>query len=174
MRSFPASQVLALCQKYGSKLKPPAHLDGARLMLAIAAVESGGTDPRQAGHNCGPRHESSYDVNGGFWRQSPTMQELVKEFGSAAASSYGPWQMMYCNFSPTMTPQECDEDVEDAAVEFVRFFNAQMRRRNPQNLDEVGEVWNMGKIGPDPDYVQKLHRAYAATEAVMAMAEKEG
>lgn len=158
MISFPTSVVISLCQKYGPQLRPlPDAVDGARIMLAIAAVESG------AGMNCGPRHESAYDVNGGFWRLSPTQQQLVREFGSAAACSYGPWQMMYCNFSPTMYPRDCERDLEDCAVEFVRFFNAQMRRFHPKNLDEIGGVWNEGKIGPDPAYVAKLQQAYTAT-----------
>lgn len=174
MTTFPTAAVIDLCRQYGPQVHVPAPLDGARLMLAIAAVESGGANPLAAGHNCGPRHEASYDTNGGFWRQSPTQQDLVREHGTAAACSYGPWQMMFCNFSPDLTPDECNTDLARVAVEFVRHFNLHMRRWNPQNLDEIGEIWNTGKIGPDSDYVTKLQRAYMATDAVLAPAEKEG
>lgn len=174
MNSFPTQDVTALCLELGHLLTVPEGLSGERVMLAIAAVESGGADPKFAGHNCGPRHESAYDVNGGFWHQSTIQQGLVKEWGSRAACSFGPWQMMYCNFAPPVTPDQCEKDLRFCAVEFVGRFNRAMRRAAPKTLAEIGEIWNMGHIGPDPDYVTKLQRAYTATEAVLVPAEKEG
>lgn len=166
MNGFPNQQVIDQCAAAGAELQAPADLDGRRIMLAIAAVESGGADPRQAGANCGPRLEPAYDVNGSFYLKSPIQQGLVTTWGSPAAMSYGPWQMMFCNFSQGVTPLEVETDLARLALEFVRQFNQFERRWKFQTLEDIGEVWNMGREAPDPDYTAKLDRAYAATETL--------
>ena len=155
--------------QYGAQLQldPSTGLIGERVMLAIAAVESGGGDPGAAGHNCGPRLEPAYDVNGGFWSKSPIQQHLVQQWGDAAASSYGPWQMMFCNFSEGMTPEIAQMDLDRLAVEFVRQFNQFARRWNFGTLDEIGQVWNEGHEAPDPAYTNKLESAYAQTGSLL-------
>jgi hypothetical protein len=137
-------------------------------MLAIAAVESGGGDPREAGHNCGPRLEPAYDVNGGFWSRSQIQQHLVATWGSLAASSFGPWQMMFCNFSEGMTPEIAQMDLDRLAQEFVRQFNQFARRWQFTTLDQIGQVWNEGHEAPDPAYTDKLEAAYTDTAGVLA------
>lgn len=167
MLTFPCTDVLDVCLQAGKQLQVPAGLDPARVMLAIAAVESGGADPRFAGHNCGPRHESAYDSQGFFWRHSPVQQDLVREYGQDAACSFGPWQMMFCNFHPTLTPADVKTDLHVLGEEFVGHFNRTMQRKQPASLDEIGQIWNTGKKRDDPDYTTKLQRAYDATEAVL-------
>jgi hypothetical protein len=169
MISFPNAQVVECCATDGVDLKVPATLDGRRVMLAIAAVESGGADPRAAGANCGPRHEPAYDVNGGFFRESPVQRGLVTTWGSAAAMSYGPWQMMFCNFSQGMSPMEAETSLDRLAVEFVRQFNQFDRRWNFTSLDQIGETWNTGREQPDPDYTTKLEQAYTDTEGIFGV-----
>lgn len=160
MNSFNTEDVVAACREYGPMLKMPAGLDAARVMLAIAAVESGGDDPNYAGHDCGPRHEPAYDVGGSIYRKSTLVQNLVKEFGSAAASSYGPWQCMYDNCLGH-TPQELIASLDLCAQVFVTQFNSYVEgTRHASTLDEIGQVWNLGHVAPDPVYTAKLEKAY--------------
>ena len=163
MVSFPNSAVRAVCTGLAPQLKGvPASLDAGRVMLAIAAVESGGNDPNEAGNDCDPRHEPAYDAGGGFYNKSAIQRSLVALNGSGAACSYGPWQMMFCNFAPGTTIGSLG-DLNALALNFVRWFNICVPRHTPSNLDEIGEIWNSGTIRPDPAYVAKLAQAYAAT-----------
>lgn len=172
MLSFPAKDVIAASKFYGHLLKLPGDLDGARVMLAIAAVESGGADPVHAGHNCGPRLEPAYDEGGSFFLRSAIQQRLVEQHGSKAAMSYGPWQMMFCNCSEGLSPQELEANLQTCATEFVRQFNRFAARWNFANLDQVGQVWNTGREIPDHDYTSKLERAYEATALVLCAPER--
>lgn len=167
MISFPISDVVNLCKQYGAELDVPTTLNGARLMLAIAAVESGGANPAFAGHDCGPRHESSFDVNGYYWRSNPLQRALVERYGADAASSFGPWQMMYPNFSDGATPAQLNSDLTLCAQEFVRMYNRENRRWDFILLAQIGKVWNTGRETRDPDYVTKLARAYELTVDVL-------
>jgi hypothetical protein len=171
--SFPAQDVIAACKFYGHQLKLlPGDLDGTRVMLAIAAVESGGADPVHAGHNCGPRLEPSYAEGGAFFLRSPIQQQLVEQHGSKAAMSYGPWQMMFPNFTDGLSPQELEANLQTCATEFVRQFNRFAARWRFVTLDQVGQVWNTGREIPDHEYTDKLHRAYEATALVLCAPEK--
>jgi hypothetical protein len=164
--SFPQPQVLAACQKYGPLLNVPEGLTGWMVMLAIAAVESGGGDPNEAGNNCGPRHEPAYDVGGAPWARN-VMAPLLVEYPpvgspaqSPAAMSYGPWQMMFVN-CPGATPYLLLTSVEACAQYFVHQFNSYVEAAEKAgNLDEIGEVWNAGHITADPAYTNKLTAAY--------------
>ena len=161
MISFPKSDVLAACAQYGVSLNVPNGIDGPRCMAAIASNES------SLGANCGPRQEPAYSDGGRY-----ANADLLGRYGTAAASSHGPWQMMFDNFTPEA--QEAigngTADVSLFAQEFVRFFNAYViRARHAQTLEQIGQVWNMGhigKAGADPEYVNKLQVAYAAQETL--------
>jgi hypothetical protein len=166
MNSFPKIAVLAACAQYGPLLKVPAGLDGERVMIAIAAVESGGGDVGSVGHNCGPRHEPAYESGGARWAQV-AMAPLLAQYPpigmppqSPAACSYGPWQMMFLNFQRCYTPAQLESGLEICASEFVRWFNQYMGPKHPQNLAEIGEIWNVGHITPDPAYTAKLQKSY--------------
>ena len=67
----------------------PFHVDGVALLKAIATVES------SFGKHLRPRHEPAYDVGGRYYRRDKMIQKLVGLYGSAAAMSYGPFQIMY-------------------------------------------------------------------------------
>jgi len=154
MNSFPKQEVLDVCAQYGPRLRVPAGLDARRVMAAIAQVESG------LGGNCGPRHEPAYDTGGKVWNQSPAQRQLVARWKSDGASSFGPWQMMLPNCQGH-TPAEMRSDLDVCALLFVSQFNLYViGLRNAQTLAEIGEVWNMGHIAPDPEYVAKLQAAY--------------
>jgi len=155
--SFLTADVLAACTQYGPQLHVPAPLDGVMTMRAIASNES------SIGANCGPRHEPAYDV-GGTYGNGPIMKPLLAAYGSAAASSYGPWQMMFCNYSGAYSPAELLTDLQANAVEFVRFFNNTVARR-VTSLSDIGQVWNSGHVSANPSpgvatYVSRLQAAY--------------
>lgn len=152
--SFPKADVLAACAEYGPQLKVPAGLDPVKVMIAIASNES------SLGADCGPRYEPAYDTGGVY--SGGDMVGLLALYGRAAACSYGPWQMMYVNFT-AYTPDELLTDLQACAVEYVRFLNSYViGTKRATTLAEIGEVWNLGHIAPDPQYVSKLQAAYDA------------
>lgn len=152
--TFTRAQIAAACRVFGGQVGPlPAGVDGKQLMWAIAGVES------SFGANCTPRHEPAFDKGGAYAAHAP-MPLLLARFGSQAACSYGPWQLMFCNAPATYLPTNfSDENAACRAT--VIFLNAELRRFAPKNLAEIGECWNAGHICPDPAYVAKLAAAYA-------------
>ena len=163
--SFLRADVLAACIRYGPQLQGPAGLDPVRLMAALSFNES------SIGANCGPRHEPVFDV-GGAYGDGPIMRPLLDEYGSAAACSYGPWQMMLCNYGRAYTPSQLLTDLQANAEEFVRFFNLNvLKHRGAKTLNDVGQVWNSGHIvsAPSPGvsaYCQRLQEAYSIGYAI--------
>ena len=143
-----------MCRKYGPQVGPlPFGVDGQQLLWAMAGVES------SFGTNCTPRHEPAFDVDGKYGH-NPPMPALLEKYGSpAAASSYGPWQVMLCN-AGGLGPADFD-DIDKAAHASVAYLNLALRRFRPSDLDEIGECWNAGSIKPDPEYTTKLSKNYA-------------
>lgn len=152
--SFKKSDVLAACQRYGPQLRVPPGVDPVKLMTAIASNES------NLGEDCGPRYEKSYDIGGRNYLASKAQQLLVARFGRPACCSYGPWQMMFDNFM-TEDPWVLETQLMVNAQEFVRFYNTYVAGHwKPVNLEQIGDVWNLGHIGPDTAYTNKLAVAY--------------
>lgn len=164
MNSFPKIEVLAACAKYGPVLKVPTGLDGERVMVAIAANESGGGDVNFVGHDCGPRHEPSYDVGGQWWASSPAQRSLVAQYSRLGASSFGPWQTMLIN-CPGFTPAELETSLDDCARSFISHFNSYVHQYAPNDIREIGMIWNGGHIMRTPSigilrYCSDLQKAY--------------
>ena len=160
MSTLSTDEIIELCKQLGPYLKVPNGINGTKLMIAIGAVESGGSMPRYIGHDCGPNFEKAYFTDGAIYNHNSEQKELVAKFGPLGASSFGPWQMMLINFSDKETASK-NMDPHFFAVEFVRFFNSfVMGVRHPTTIEEIGEVWNLGHVGSDPDYVKKLLKAY--------------
>jgi hypothetical protein len=159
MNSFSKEDVLAACRTYGPLLHLPAALIGARLMAALASNES------SLGADCGPRHEPAYDA-GGRYAANVRQARLLLQFGSAAACSYGPWQMMLMNFVDR-PPGQLLTDLDICAQDFVAFFNGYViGARHAATLNDVGQVWNSGHISTRPSdavaaYCAKLATNYA-------------
>jgi hypothetical protein len=152
--TYTQQQIAAMCREYGPELGPlPAGVDGVQLLWALAGVES------SFGYDTTPRHEPAYDRGGRYATHAP-MPLLLAKYGSAAACSYGPWQVMLCNF-PAGTTIAAASDLETAAKATVIFLNILLRHWHPTDLDDIGECWNAGHITPDPAYTSKLDKAYA-------------
>lgn len=179
MNSFKTEDVIAACRLRGPQLRLPkdSGLDGARVMQAMAAVES------STGADCGPKHEPAYEAGGAVWARN-TMAPLLKQYPprgnppqSPAAMSYGPWQMMFINFQRHVTPYMLLTDLDLCATEFARHFNSFVLAKlatgaaNPTPetlLAEIGEIWNLGHIAPDTAYTDKLKAAYDAAQPTEA------
>lgn len=174
--NFSEKDALAACRKYGPLLKVEFPLKSYEVMLAIGAVESGGGMLAAIGHDCGPRHEPAYDSGGHVWQNSLEQQKLVGQYGSAAACSYGPWQVMFIN-CPGFTPSELETDLEANARCFVAYFNSYViKARGAKTLVEIGQVYNGGHIFKDgippgvQRYVDQLSHAYVNA----CLADSEG
>jgi hypothetical protein len=152
------TSLAALCEKYGHQLGPlPDGIDGAQLLWAIAGNES------SFGENSNPRHEQSYCYGGSHFDPN-----LTKTWGCLAHMSYGPFQIMYAN-ALNQTPLNLLTSSDLCAlVTSVFIKNYVMLGKKPKNLAEIGEVYNSGKIRPDPDYVEKLTKNYAISVGAMA------
>jgi hypothetical protein len=160
--NFSKADVLEASLTYGSQMKVAPPLDGRGVMLALSSNES------SFGADCGPRHEPAYDI-GGSLSHGQEQALLLQQYPNQAACSFGPWQMMFVNFTPYAHAKIANGTVEliDYAQEFVRFFNRYVIGvRKAASLAEIGEVWNLGHIGPDPVYVAKLEKAYFNWENV--------
>ena len=161
--SFPQSEVLGLCSEYGSWLKidpsQVAELQGKYVMAAIAMNES------SLGANCTPRHEPAWDT-GGIYAGNPQQQDLLREFGSAAAMSYGPWQLMFYN-CPGYSPDQLLKDPDACARCFLAYFNGYVQRKGAVTLLQIGQVYNGGHVFGEEvpqdvkEYTDRLATNYA-------------
>ena len=159
---FTHQQISAACLTYGPELENlPASVNGPQLLWGMSGNES------SFGYNCAPRHEPAYDV-GGVYGDGPVMKPLLALYGAAAACSYGPWQIMFCNVASGWRPSDLD-DLDKVAQATVAFLNVQFNHWNPANLPEIGEIWNAGHsirppAVPSPAvarYVHELIQNYA-------------
>lgn len=150
---FTQAQVAEQCTTYGPQLAPlPAGVDGIKLLWAMSGNES------SFGSNTTPRHEPAFDV-GGLYAASAPMPELLAKYGSAAACSYGPWQILLAN-APDFAPDDFS-DVAKAAQATTAFLNSLLRRFRPSTLAQIGYCWNAGHI-PTPAEVSAGVAQYAA------------
>ena len=157
--NFDKEEIAAACKEYGPQIVGlPEGVDGAQLLWAMSGNES------SFGANCLPRHEPAFDVSG-VYGNGPIMKPLLEKFGSMAAFSYGPWQIMFCNAPSDYTPDSFNS-LDKASHATVAFLNKLIARWNPANLAEIGECWNGGHVMKTmipmvASYVQKLTVNYA-------------
>lgn len=132
------SDLARACRAWGGMLWLPPAIDGPRLLWAIAGCES------SFGANCAQREEPYYQklAESGANEQ---LTDLFKKFGSAAWSSFGPWQELLVNCSPAMTPHDF-VNVNRAAMEVVSFINRRiLAEQRPSTLEEIAVAYNAGK-----------------------------
>ena len=152
MAAYTKVQISAQCRISGPDIIGlPEGVDGSQLLWALSGNES------SFGANVTPRHEPAYDV-GGVYGDGPVMKSLLARYGSAAACSYGPWQIMFCNVPAGWSPSDMD-DLPKAARATVLFLNSLLERFTPWTLAEVGECWNGGHTmeTPPPGVARYVH-----------------
>lgn len=158
--TWPRVAVLIACKEYGTLISPISGIDSAHLLMAIAQNES------SMGANCGPRHEAVWDV-GGTYSADPVQAALLRQYGSAAACSYGPWQIMLYN-APGCTPDELNSQLPLVSRATVAFLSKEIRRWNLSTIEAIGQVWNGGHPGASSPgvqmYCKELQENYEAAE----------
>jgi len=155
--NFDPKDVRDACREFASQVTPIRGLDSARLLWAICMNESSG------GINCTPRYEAAFDT-GGFLGDSAEMKPLLEKFGRAAACSYGPMQLMFCNAPPNAAPDDFN-DLHTAMQYSVAFLNKLIRVWKPVTLTTIGQCWNSGSPRQNPSpgvqaYCQRLGKFY--------------
>jgi len=154
--NFTKAQVAATCRVWGAAVGPlPPGVDGVQLLWAMSGVES------SFGENCQPRFEPAYFTGGHYGSHLP-MPALIASLGRAAACSYGPWQIMFCDAPPSYSPSSFDF-IQACAQATVPDLNRKLRMFRPQTLAQIGDCWNAGHITPDPGYEAKLKAMYAVS-----------
>jgi hypothetical protein len=142
--NVPRSTVAALSRRYGPQIRMPAGLDGTHFMWAESGAES------TFGDDCTPRHEVAYDKGGYYYLHSQEDEELVEKYGSLAASSFGPWQMLLIN-APGCSPEDLDDNPEKCAQAFASFVNRfVIGFRRAQTLEQMAQTYNSGNFYPNP------------------------
>jgi hypothetical protein len=135
---FDRKEIAAACRKWGGMLRTPAGVDGVRLLWAIAGCES------SFGVNCKPRHEPYYHrlaLEG----KNKQLVEMTKLWGCDAHSSFGPWQLLLVNCTPTMRPEDF-ANVHRAAMETAMFLNRRvLGQEHASNLIQIATAYNSGK-----------------------------
>lgn len=148
------------CEREGAALALPAGVNGAAVLQALAEVES------SYGANAVPKHEPAYDRGGRYF--SPT---LARGWGSWAACSYGPFQVMFPVFLELgihVTPvSACD--LEPGAKAAAGIIAKRIKRQIPDGADAetvvrtIGDAYNSGNArdkNVPTAYCDKLWAAY--------------
>ena len=154
---FLPSDVASMCRTLGPLLKNvPPGVAPASLLWAICGNES------SFGVNCTPRHEPAYDA-GGAYADSLTQAPLLRLYGPAAAYSYGPMQVMFCNAPPGVRPADFN-DLATGMRAGVFALNKLLAHFRPARIAEVGYCYNGGHLAnPNPaakDYGTRLAACY--------------
>lgn len=159
---IPSSRIERLCRG-GALLLPdcPSTVDPEKLLLALAEVES------QFGQWCVPRFEPAFN-----WRGPYAVAENLRSWGSDAACSWGPWQVMFATaqrFLPEIEPRELNipETNLFAACAYLRDIFRRMREKGQDpsrhDLDEILDSYNSGnhldRYVPE-EYIKKGRAAY--------------
>lgn len=126
-------------------------VDPVKLLWGIAGVES------TFGLNSYPRHENGYCFNGRYFDPKATA-----EWGCLAHCSYGPWQVMFDHFPPTISPigllvQGDGSAAADASLQAAIGVLNQAIARGARNLTDVVIAYN--GPGDVPEYARRLFGA---------------
>ena len=152
--SFTELEVVPKCHKWGgSLLLDGTGLDGATVLWAISGCES------TFGANSKPRFEPSYARN-----MSPQMVALRNRLGDASACSFGPWQLMAVNVTPSLESVEQFADLDFCAAQTVNHINlAILQAQGAKTLAQIADAYNSGnfrdKIVPT-QYIADVVRYY--------------
>ena len=150
----------AVIQQEAPRLHAPEGIDPARLLAAIAAVESG------FDLNAIPNQEPAYDEGGRYWKSSQHVRDLHNTWGSWMACSYGPWQILFVTaWEMGFRGTPGDLWTPSGSIEWVvRAMNARIFDKGAETVEQVADGWNSGsfqdKIWPG-GYVKHVADAYA-------------
>lgn len=148
---FSHATITQLCSRYGPQILLPASagVDGARLLWALAGAES------SFGADANPRHEPAYCRGGKLHSEI-----LSSAWGCLAHCSYGPWQVMFANATPGISPLQMAIDPDIGARLATRLLGRIAIEQGAKSVDELAEAYNTGRIRPDPAYVARVKANY--------------
>jgi len=162
--SFSKSDIAAACALYGARVPLlPAGVDPAQLMWAVANNESIHHDSHPDRLFCDPRFEPAWYLGGGLC--NPEQQQYCDLYGRDAASSFGPWQVMFWHCHGAYKPAEFVE-LDPCAALYLMFMQKMMPYQRPPTLEAIFQMYNCGhwegRGGPIPDStVQYVKRGVA-------------
>lgn len=139
--SFTKQQIADACRRHAADVDLALLCGGynpADLLWAICGNES------SFGANCNPRHEPAFDV-GGTYAKAPKQAALLGKYGSLAACSYGPMQVMLVN-APDGTAPNDFADLDKAIAAGAYALNNLLRHNLPKTLREIGACYNGGHV----------------------------
>ena len=153
----------AVIRQEAPRLHTLEGMDPAQLLAALADVESA------FGLNTVPNQEPAYDEGGRYYAMAQHVRDLHKTWGSWAACSYGPWQILYV-LAWEVGFRGAPGDLWTAAgsVEWViRALNARALDQGAATPEDVGDAWNSGTYRDKnrvENYRRKIAVAYARPE----------
>ena len=147
--------IASICLAHAPGITPVPGIDSAKLLWGVAGNES------SFGDAFAPRHEASYCYEGPAFNAQAT-----KVWGCLAHCSYGPWQVMFANFPPGISPillaQTGPTMAEACVIAAVAEINSAIKR-GAATIPEIAEVYNAGSLRPrvvPAEYMAKLLTSY--------------
>jgi hypothetical protein len=144
-----------LCEVGAKLVKWPEGINGFALLWAIGGVES------SFGVRAVPKYEEAFDWGGRY-----AEPELLKEHGSLAACSLGPWQVMFSNVH-SVTKGEVKPlhmyEPPTALIVTCMFMQERVIDKGAKTVEEIADAWNSGthKDGIVPyEYIRKVKAIY--------------
>jgi hypothetical protein len=134
---FSRTEIAVACRRWGTMLRVPDEIDGARLLWALSGCES------SFGANCAPRHEPYYHdlAERGTNAQ---LVALTQMWGCDAHSSFGPWQELLINCSATMRPEDF-ANLDRCALEAATFINRRILiHEHAMTVAQIADAYNSG------------------------------
>lgn len=114
--------------------------DADVLLAALAGVES------NFGRNSVPRFEASYYTGGRTYSRSAVIRKLVARYGKGAASSWGPFQIMFpvaWDLGYRGTPEGLGDPTVNIDLA-VKYLNKYCLCWVGANLEDVADAYNSG------------------------------
>ena len=136
-------------------------LNKSSFLYAVSGVES------SFGKNLGPRVEPAYSP-GGIYFENAHVRDMYSLYGSDAASSFGPWQIMFIVASELgYSGPPKDLSLKEICGPFVvRKFNL-ISRNGANSVERLLDAWNTGswrKGTPPLAYIAKFWNYYNSLE----------
>ena len=165
---FVDPKVKSICEAWGQSIN--TDLDGAKLLMAIAAIESSG------GVNNYPNFEpywvpegTAFTIEGKIQQgrhpvSNPRVVDRYEAHGMASGCSFSSWQILYhtaADMGFKGQPWELWDD--KVAVEWVVRRLNKLAKQGAKSIEQFADAWNSGsfkdRIIPER-YIKEVSEAY--------------
>jgi hypothetical protein len=148
-----------LIREYAPQLHvQDTDIDPERCLAALLSNES------NFGKNTKPRVEKVY-LPGGKYSKTALVKKAYKEYGESAASSLGPWQIMYVTALELGFKGSPDElaEPENNLEMVIKYLNKRALDKGVMTMSQVADCFNSGNafdsVKPT-GYIRKAIMAY--------------